>query len=345
MPYDPFVGNRRARAATLAVSVALAVSIAAAGCVRTLPSSEPVDSPDAGTGRVPPSTSRDAGAGTDGPATDGVDGGGPCPVTLAPAGTFRYLSAGNDGTCGIRTDGTATCWGVSYFPDPAFTGTFKDISKQGGVCVVHFTGLVDCYGLPPTVPAPPIAIFEQVVAAEEAACARTAGGRIACWSHAGYAPQAYVFESLTGGAYYMCGLETGQHAAVCWEPRVGMESEFVQPGPFAAVDTGRFFACGLRVDGSVSCWVAEWPPGSDAAILNQAPPAGPFRELSVGEFHACALDAAGAVTCWGDDHYGDTLPPAGLVLAHVSAGSYHTCGIKPDGTVVCWGGGASCNLQ
>jgi hypothetical protein len=279
----------------------------------------------------------------DAPASDGMGGDGPCPVTIPPAGTFNYLSAGNDGTCGIRSDGTAICWGDYYFPTPSLTGTFKDISALTSVCVVHSTGAIDCYGLPATVPAPPTGTYEQVVAAEEAACARTASGQITCWSHAGYAPQGYTFESLTGGAYYMCGVEAGQHAAVCWEPRVGMESQFVQQGPFAAVDTGRFFACGLRADGSVSCWASQWPPGPGAASPSQTPPPGPFRELSVGEFHACALDAAGAVTCWGDDRYGDTRPPAGLVLAHVSAGSYHTCGIKLDGTVVCWGGGASCN--
>jgi len=332
VPYDPTVMNRR-RGWDL-----LAASIAIAGCVRTLPSSDPVSGTDAGTDRVPPSTSRDAGMDE---AIDGIDGGGPCPVTIAPAGTFNFLSAGNSLTCGIHPDGTLTCWGLSV---PALTGVFKDVSALLGACGVRTTGQLDCAGLPTSVGTTPAGIYDQVVIAEDALCAR-AGAQVDCWGHAGYAPQGYVFESLTGGAYYMCGLEASQHAAVCWEPRVGMESQGVQQGPFATVDTGRFFACGLRVDGSVACWVAAWPPASEAAILQQTPPAGPFRELSVGEFHACALDAAGAVTCWGEDHYGDTVPPAGLVLAHVSAGSYHTCGIKPDGTVVCWGGSPPCGTQ
>ena len=114
--------------------------------------------------------------------------------------------------------------------------------------------------------------------------------------------------------------------------------------PVAAIDTGRFFACGLLGDGSVTCWQTFYvtvPTPTD--ISGQPAPAGPFHELSVGEFHACALRDGGEVVCWGDNAHGQAAPPPGLLLAHVSAGSYHTCGLRFDGTVVCWGdGGAGC---
>jgi hypothetical protein len=326
---------------------------AATGCGTRVLGGDP-GSTDAGGDPAPPSTGRDAARETEGDVRDGgaaeaadaFDGGsGSCPLPPPPDGTFALLSAGNDNTCGIRTDGTATCWGASFYAPPSFKGTYKDISRLGGVCAVQSTGALDCWGLSPNVGATPAGVYDQVVVAEDALCAR-AGAQVSCWGHAGWAPTQYQFESVTGGAYYMCGLEAGQHAAVCWEPRVGAETLIVQDGPFTAVDTGRFFACGLRPDGSVSCWSAQHPPApspnTDATILGQPPPTGPFRELSTGEFHACALRAGGEVTCWGEDRYGDTAVPDGLLLAHVSAGSYHTCGIRLDGTVTCWGTGATC---
>jgi hypothetical protein len=271
-----------------------------------------------------------------------MDGDGPktaCYTLVAPGGTFTALSAGNAGTCGIRTDGTLTCWGYFYFDEPTFTETYRDVSDLTGLCAIRSDGTIDCWGLPPTVGAPPTGAFDQVVAAEEALCAR-AGTKVTCQSHAGFAPQ-YQFTSLTGGAYYMCGLIAPDQSIVCWEPRVGAETVLVELGPYSAVDTGRFYACGLRPDGSINCWQTD-KTAPVATILATPPPVGPFREVSTGEMHACALRDDGSVSCWGEDRYGQATPPAGLRFAHVSAGSTHTCGILLDGSVTCWGGASEC---
>jgi hypothetical protein len=280
------------------------------------------------------------GGASDAPAA--IDGDGPptaCYTIVAPEGTFTSLSAGNAGTCGIRTDGTLACWGYFYFDEPKFTTTYKDVSDLTALCAVRSSGTIDCWGLSPNVGAPPTGTFDQVVAAEEALCAR-AGGKVTCQSHAGFAPQ-YQFTSLTGGAYYMCGLLATDQSIVCWEPRVGAETVLVQPGPFTAVDAGRFYACGLRPSGNVECWQTD-KTAPTATILAAPPPAGPFRELSTGEMHACALRDDDSVVCWGENYYGQATPPADLRLAHVSASSTHTCGIRRDGTVTCWGGAGEC---
>jgi hypothetical protein len=267
-------------------------------------------------------------------------------VRKAPPGPFAFLSAGNEGTCGIRTDGTLACWGETYFyslPDP-FPGTYTDVSRHGGVCAVQTSGALSCWASPENNLVPvPSGAFAEVAIGESAACARRAAGTVACWGRGTNVPPGYAFDSLTGGAYFFCGLETAGHAAVCWEPRYQGEGVQINSGPFVAVDTGRFFACGLRPDGSVSCWSASIPPGiSDSSTYGQlSPPPGPFVELSVGEFHACGRRADGHVDCWGADTYGQSTPPAGVAFTHISAGSYHSCGILPDGSALCWGG--SCN--
>jgi len=333
----------------------LAAIVCAGGCERRLLGAGPVDAPDAATDLGPPWTSSDASDPLDaGPATppDGpgaIDAPpGSCPVTQAPAGTFSFVSAGNDGTCGIRTDATLACWGYFYAYDPPqVAGTVRNVSRQLGIVVVRADGSLGLWGAPASVLAGPArdGVYQQAVLGEDGLCARAASAKVTCWGHAGYAPPQYQFVSLAGGPYAVCGLEASQQAAVCWDPRVGAETVQVQPGPFVSVDAGRFFVCGLGVDGSVSCWATIYPPlgPNDApAILGQAPPAGPFRELSVGDQHACALRTKGEVVCWGEDRYGQATPPDGLLLAHVSAGAYHTCGIRSDGTVICWGGSPSC---
>ncbi|HEY7374950.1 MAG TPA: RCC1 domain-containing protein [Polyangia bacterium] len=333
----------------------LAAIACAGGCERRLLGAGPVDRPDAATDLMPSPPPPDAAGTIDGgPSTapDGsvpIDGAsGSCPVTQAPAGTFGFLSAGNDGTCGVRTDGTLACWGYFYTYDaPQVAGTVRNVSRQLGVAAVLADGSLGLWGAPASVLAgpAPAGVYQQAVVGEDGLCARAATAKVSCWGHAGYAPGQYQFVSLAGGAYAVCGLEASQQAAVCWDPRVGAETVQVQPGPFMSVDAGRFFVCGLGVGGSVTCWATIYPPlgPNDApAILSQAPPAGPFRELSVGDQHACALRSKGEVVCWGEDRYGQATPPDGLLLAHVSAGATHTCGIRSDGTVICWGGSPTC---
>jgi len=289
-------------------------------------------------------------AGTSGTA---MDAGGPydaspgqCSTTNAPPGPFSFLSAGNEGSCGVRTDGTLACWGETYFfslPDP-FPGTYTHVSRHGGVCAVQASGALSCWGASDSRLTPvPAGVFAEVAIGESVACARRADGTVACWGGGANVPPGYSFESLTGGAYFFCGLERAAHDIVCWEPRYQGEGVQIKSGPFVAVDTGRFFACGLRTDGSVSCWPASIPPGlggSDTSGM-LSPPPGPFVELSVGEFHGCGRRADGQVDCWGSNSYGQSTPPAGVSFTHVSAGSNHTCGVLPDGNAICWGG--SCN--
>jgi hypothetical protein len=271
---------------------------------------------------------------------------GPCSTTNAPPGPFAFLSAGNEGSCGVRTDGTLACWGEAYWytlPDP-FPGTYTHVSRLGGVCAVQTSGALVCWADPASRLTPvPTGAFMEVAIGEGVACARRRDGTVACWGMGANVPAGYTFESLTGGAYFFCGLETGAHGAVCWEPRYQGEGTQIKSGPFVAVDTGRFFACGLRPDGSVSCWSASIPPGiSDSNTSGMlSPPPGPFVELSVGEFHACGRRADGQLDCWGSNSYGQSSPPPGVTFTQVSAGSNHTCGILPDGSAVCWGG--SCN--
>jgi hypothetical protein len=72
---------------------------------------------------------------------------------------------------------------------------------------------------------------------------------------------------------------------------------------FASVTTGRFHACGVRIDGAVDCW-------GNSLAGEGTPPAGEFSSVSAGDAHTCGLREDGAVSCWGSNGgLGRTTPP------------------------------------
>ena len=98
---------------------------------------------------------------------------------------------------------------------------------------------------------------------------------------------------------------------------------------FAQISAGAEYACGLRVDGSASCW-------GDNTYGQTIFPAGTFTEISAGWGHTCGLRADGSATCWGDNSYGQAIPLAGA-FTQISAGGTHTCGLRSNGGASCWG--------
>ncbi len=101
------------------------------------------------------------------------------------------------------------------------------------------------------------------------------------------------------------------------------------PGIFSAISSGQCHACGLRDDGTVSCWGCD--PNGKAS-----PPAGSFTAVSAGYLYTCGLRTDGQPDCWGHGATGATNPPE-VTLASIDAGFYHACGLTPEHGIVCWG--------
>ena len=129
------------------------------------------------------------------------------------------------------------------------------------------------------------------------------------------------------------------------------------------IDLGEGHACGLDLDGSVTCWgddangqVSGW----DMPYADET-----FASISSGNFFTCGTRTDGSALCWGYpfkedgsrhesdnrtfaawennpetgysgwvDNPGDTVyfKPGTL-----SIGNYHACGIKTSGQIACWG--------
>lgn len=195
-----------------------------------------------------------------------------------PSGTFRAVSAGSAHSCGVRTDGSITCWGN--------TALWEESKKLDVIA------------------GPPSGIFRSI----SDTCAVSIDGSIACWglNHVGQAmPPAGAFRSIDSRIGH-CGVKDDGFLA-CWGESVDAppsgDATLRSLGPVRSVSASLGTACAVRNDGTLTCWGRGYSTG---AIK---PPAGTFRSVSMGEMHACAVKTDGFVHCWGRSRWSENMPP------------------------------------
>ena len=260
----------------------------------------------------------------------------PEPPDSAPAvgdATFSAVSAGASHSCGLRSDGTITCWGDGSSGQlSAPGGRFTAItSASTHSCAVGTNGAITCWGANDygSLDAPS-GRFVAIDSGGITSCAVRADGTVACWGDNYYgqteAPGG-AFSAVSAGGRHSCGLRS-DGTITCWGDNNDGQTE-APGGAFSAVSAGASHSCGLRSDGTITCW-------GDNNFGQTEVPGGAFSAVSAGGRHSCGLRSDGTITCWGDNTYGQTEVPGGAFSA-VSAGGRHSCGLRSDGTITCWG--------
>jgi cysteine-rich repeat protein len=271
-------------------------------------------------------------------------------VDLGTGRTALSVSAGNDHTCALLSDGHVKCWGFNAQAQLGLGDTVNSGKMGDGLPEVDLG--TDMIAL-------------SVSAGNTHTCAVLGDGRVKCWGY---------------NAEGQLGLGDGAHRGD--EPNeMGDNLPAVELGTdkaALAVTTGADHTCALLNDGSVKCWGLNNSGqlglgdtdqrGDQPNDMGDNLPAvslGSDRvALAVGArgYYTCALLDDGSVKCWGlnisgqlglgdtvihgDGAYemGDNLPVVSLgtdkSAVAISVGQGHSCVILSDASVKCWGYGA-----
>jgi hypothetical protein len=214
---------------------------------------------------------------------------------------YTAVVAGDYFTCGLRSDGRITCFGRDWETQTDVPpGTWVAMSgSDSDMCGIHTDGTLDCWGYHYR-------------------------------DSTGYHHPPGTFQSVSVSAIYNCALNGNSPS--CW----GGVDLAPPSGGFASIAVANWNACGLRLDGTVSCWAS----GGNPDYGQTTPPAGTFRALSVNGLTSCGIQTSdNSIACWGYDSFG-TAPPSGSFKA-LSIGRLNACALGTDGTLHCWGHDAS----
>lgn len=289
------------------------------------------------------------------------------------------ISAGENHTCVLNSDGAAYCWGdnsVGQLGNGSTVSSMKPVAVSGDLRL------------------------KSISVGWDHTCGITVDNDAYCWGRGRYGrlgngaadnslmPTAVSgglsFEQVNSGMAHTCGITT-DGSAYCWgrgEDGIlgnnSIESSLV-PVPvsgelaFGSVNAGSATTCGITTDGHAYCWGASdfgnlLGQGDDDRDRKLAPGlvAGAFRfkpnSISVGLDHVCAISTADEAICWGRGRYGKLGIGSGdglgvienlrtprkvkgnISFALVSTGVFQTCGITTDGKAFCWGRNGSGQL-
>ena len=206
----------------------------------------------------------------------------------------EYLS------CGIRLDGTLTCW--LSLED----GGYSDTPECEEVSFEHADfGEIRFTSCSPAILITPEGVFTAI----SRACAIAVDGTINCW-HAyfdfdnveihGPPPDGGTYKALSLGYTHSCAIRTDD-TLTCWGRNEHGQLESPE-GQFKAVSSGYSHSCAIRMDNTVTCWGRNEAGQSDA-------PAGEFIAVSAGNGSPCAIGADNTLTCWGIGYGPDWKDP------------------------------------
>lgn len=252
----------------------------------------------------------------------------------------EMLAVGRAHSCGLRRNGTASCWGdgsdgqrqVPAAP-LALIEAYADQS-----CAIDGDNRVQCWGGGEGQnPVPMPDRVRDIAIGERNGCAVRVDGTLACWGWNGNdqsTPPPGRFRAVSTALNHSCAV--GADARVsCW----GYNADGQSTPPsrtFRSVDNGERHSCGIATDGTMHCWGL----GSEGQTIPPDIDGVTYSALAVGAFHNCAITGAGSVVCWGRNTEGQSTPPIEGRFFAISAGDTHTCAISDSGIRVCWGGNA-----
>ena len=239
---------------------------------------------------------------------------------INPGRRWVHLAAGDNHTCGIRSDGTLWCWGAN---------------AEGEVGIGSFYTTVF---RPRQVTTPAARGWASVTTGRFQTCATRADGTLWCWGWNGYG-------QLGIGSH----TDQGRPRQVTTPAR----------GGWASISARGIHTCATRAGGTLWCWGDNASgelgtgnqTGQDRPRQVTTPARGGWASVTAGDSHTCAIRTGGTLWCWGDNSSGElgtgdtngqvrprqVTTPAPGGWARITAGMGYTCATRADATLWCWG--------
>ena len=267
-------------------------------------------------------------------------------------------------TCGVRTDGTAHCWGSARTVPPRGEKFVSIALGKRLACGLKGDGSVLCWGTIPTKsddswsvnPSMEISRgpYLEITASDRNICGLRPDGSVVCWgSYRVHYTNKYIdqvappdgerFITISAASSHTCGIRS-DGGTVCWGS--------VDPPPegeqFTAISSASLHTCGIRREGDIFCW---WNRESYTNDRPHVYGPGPFTALSAGGDSVCGLLTDGSVQCW---RWGTSTmrnnssredPVKGERFVSISNGGDYNCGLRHNGTAKCWGGDRRDNMH
>jgi len=254
------------------------------------------------------------------------------------------VSAGEDDeyACGLRTDGSITCWGDGFWGELAVPGSPFVSSAGGGYwsdCGLRADGTIVCVG-PAQQNQPTGRDFSAVTLGSVFGCGLRRSGAITCWSSGGRGP----FGPTAKGGYRAVSAGEGSVCALTAEERIVCVGGISAPpgGKFVQVSVGTSygadFGCGVRPSGRLVCWGDDTGPyGGSEGVTD--PPTGKFKVVRAGGYNACGVRQDGDAVCWGQNYFGGPAQPLSGQFVDIQPGGIHgpLCGLRPSHRISCVG--------
>ena len=284
------------------------------------------------------------GENTDGQLGDGTtsDSDEDGPQLVIGGHEWASISAGNDVSCGITTDGAAYCWGDNDTDDAdeeedlggrgqLGDGTTEDSDESGPQLVIGGHN------------------WKMISVGEDHVCGVTTSGSAYCWGYNGWGQlgNGTYTDTLEGGPSLVLG-------GISWR----------------SISAGIQHTCGLSASGTAYCWGSELGYLCDefgcdeisSGQIGNGPDEGAtqvptaviggfsFAAIDAGDFHTCGVTVRGDGYCWGSGSIGQVgngefeyqnqtpmLVAGELEWSYIDPGDDHTCGVTTSGAAYCWG--------
>lgn len=281
---------------------------------------------------------------------------------------WQFISKSyGDTTCGIKTDGSAWCWGRGT------SGQLGNGASSNSASPVEVSGSYT---------------WEFVTSGSNHNCGIQDDGTGWCWGAANNGalgtgatsgtyntPQAIsgggTWKKLAAGSAHTCGIKEDDGQIYCWgvqnSGRLGNGNTasgneytpvlITESGPWIDVTASGQLSCGVKTNGTGWCW-GKGQSGSlgdgvggdhDEPDPIQILDAGPWEKIEMSQNTGCGIKSDGSGWCWGQNANGtigdgtktNRNTPVEIdgsyTWLYITGNSQHTCGIRTNRSVMCWG--------